>query len=159
MCSPTRLGLDGQPLSGFDTRLSPDKTRTTAKVGAPQSTQQTANAVVVNHWGAAITNVTLRHRYSNNPEYQQQGNWASLAENATSSSFQVIFWTGAIGHDYWWIQFEDANGKIWQCKQNFYCTLSSPDAGNTLYFFVNGSAEEMQCQFVSTQCNVSLYES
>ncbi|NBD11453.1 hypothetical protein [Corallococcus silvisoli] len=160
MCNHTRLGADGRPLSGFDTRLDPDTTRATVKVDGPLSTQQTANCVVVNQWGATLTNVTLRHRYSNNPNYQQQTTWGSIAQNATSSPpLQVIYWTGAVGHDYWWIQFEDDAGKIWTCKQNFYCTLSTADANTTVYFFVNGASEEMRVQATSTSCDVSLYES
>ncbi|RKH42099.1 hypothetical protein D7X12_16710 [Corallococcus sicarius] len=156
MCNHNSLGPDGQLKSGYDTRLNPDMTRTAAKGAAPMSTEQTANCVVVNQWGGTITNVQLRHRYSNNPSYQQQGNWPSLAENVTSSSFQAIFWTGATGHDYWWVQFEDDNGKIWSCKQNFYCTLKSSDANTTVYFFLNGSSEQMQIQMISGGCDTSL---
>lgn len=158
MCSPVSLTSDGQLKSGFDTRLRPDTTRTAAKGGAPLSTERSANCCVVNQWGSTVTNVTLRHRYSNSPSYQQQGSWPTLAQNAVSSTFQAIYWTGATGHDYWWIQFEDDNGKIWTCKQNFYCTLDASDDGTTVYFFINGASEDMKIQMTSNGCDISLYE-
>ncbi|RKG89963.1 hypothetical protein D7V88_11850 [Corallococcus terminator] len=159
MCNSARLDSSGQPRSGFDTRLRPDTARTAVKGGAPLSTERTANCVVVNQWGSAISGVTLRHRYNNDPSYQQQGNWPSLAQNATSSSFPATYWTGAIGHDYWWVQFQDDNGKIWTCKQNFYCTLDASDDGTTVYFFLNGASEDMKIQMTSNGCDISLYES
>lgn len=163
MCTRNALTQDGQLKSGYDTRLRPDPSRkpgSAARSGAPLSTERTANCVVVNQWGQSISAVTLRHRYANDPSYQQETTWPSLGPGATSTpSLQAIYWTGATGHDYWWVQFTDANGKIWSCKQNFYCTLESDDENTTVYFFVNGSSEELQIQMVSGNCETSLYQS
>ncbi|WP_437313091.1 hypothetical protein [Sorangium sp. So ce385] len=164
MCTRSNLishSKGGYAKSGFDTKLRPDPTRSaSADQAEVAATERTASCVVVNNWGEQLTNVTLRHRYRNNPEHQQEMTWPSLSTGAISTALRVQYWTGiGTGFDYWWIQFEDARGKIWSCKQNFYCSLESEDGGHTIYFFLSGAAEEMQIQMISSGCEVSLYQS
>ncbi|MFP2896099.1 hypothetical protein [Corallococcus sp. 4LFB] len=50
------------------------------------STEQTANCVVVNPWGGTLTNVVLRHRYSNNPSYSRMTTGSAGRASRTSTA-------------------------------------------------------------------------
>jgi Up-Regulated in long-lived daf-2 len=148
------------PKSGFATRLNPDPTPAGGSPPASPLTTRTAYCVVVNQWGEQITQVTLRHRYQNDPNFTEEHTWPSLNQGEQSSPpLKVTYQTGfGAGRDYWWTQFTDAQGFIWTCKQNFYCNLKSEDDGQTIYFFLNGNDENMYIQMISPGCWVSLYE-
>jgi hypothetical protein len=90
-----------------------------------------AKATVKNDWGSVISNVELHHRYDT--KHFDDKSWASLSDREQGDTFNVGYWTGfgRTGYDYWLIKFE-ADGKIWTCKDNFYCFLTDDDIGGTV---------------------------
>jgi hypothetical protein len=146
--------------SGFDTALRPDTSKTAAPEGV-QADTHTCNAVVVNNWDKnGVTQVTLRHRYRNDPSQQQARTWSTLDFGGISQPpLDIIYYTGAFtGFDYWWIQFTDSSGQVWTCKDNFYCYLTADDDRTTVAFTLNGAAEEMIITMNSGGCEVSVYK-
>ena len=117
-----------------------------------------AKAEVKNYWGGKITNIQLIHRYDN--DHFDSHSWEYLDNGITSSSFDVGFWTGLgrTGKDYWLIKFE-ADGKIWTCKDNFSCFLTSDDKDKIVscHIYKEGEKGKMEviCP-VSGTCTVSL---
>jgi hypothetical protein len=117
-----------------------------------------ATATVRNDWGEEITKVQLNHRYDN--DHFDAKSWASIDNGASGESFKVGYWTGfgRTGKDYWLINFE-AGGKLWNCKDNFYCFLKGDDKNKEVVCRVyqdNGSGKmEVQCPG-SSNCTVSL---
>jgi hypothetical protein len=143
--------------SGYDTALHPDLAKTDSPKA--QVTLRTCKAVVVNNFdNRAITKVTLRHRYRNDPGQEQKHTWDKLTFGQTSDPpLNVTYFTGfGAGHDYWWIQFFDANGNKWECKDNFYCDLRDEDEGITVLAILNGSNDKMELIMNSPSCEVSL---
>ncbi|MEG4854955.1 hypothetical protein QUB10_29220 [Microcoleus sp. B5-D4] len=146
--------------SGFNTLLRPDTTTTDPKEGV-LATTRTCNGVVINNWDKeGITNVTLRHRYRNDPNQEQSRTWPSLGFGGISlTDLDIIYYTGVgTGYDYWWIQFTDSTGQVWTCKDNFYCYLTADDDGTKVLFALNGAAEQMDITMSSGGCYVSVYK-
>ena len=104
-----------------------------------------AKATVRNEWGSTIRNVRLHHRYEH--AHEEEKSWASLEDAEEGDAFDVGYWTGFLstGYDYWFISFE-ADGKLWTCKDNFYCFLTGDDAGQTVVCRVyrEGGAGKME---------------
>lgn len=117
-----------------------------------------AMVYVQNNWGSEITNVQLNHRYDN--DHYDAESWKTLANDATSPGLRVGFWTGfgRTGKDYWLIRFE-AEGKVWTCKDNFYCFLTSHDKDKDvkLRLYKDGEDGKMQAMCPeSSNCTVRL---
>lgn len=159
LLSEVLLDKDLLPKSGFDSILCPDP----LKEENPKAlaTKRSCKAVVVNNFDkGGITNVTLRHRYRNDPKQEQKRTYARLEFGATASPpVDVIYFTGfGTGRDYWFVEFRDSAGQHWQCKENFYCILREEDEGTTVQAQLNGSSEEMELFIVSGDCTVSLFK-
>jgi glycerophosphoryl diester phosphodiesterase len=138
----------------------PDAGHDAVLIGAEAATPNTwAMATVKNDWGSRISNVTLNHRYDN--DHYDVGSWSSLAQGETARpTFKVGYWTGfgRTGYDYWLPQFE-ADGKIWTCKENFYCFLTDADKNKTVVcrVYKDGDKGKMEVQCPgSSHCTVTL---
>ncbi len=104
-----------------------------------------AMATVKNNWGTVIKNVKLKHRYEQ--DYIHEQKWPVMNHGQSGVSFRVEYETGFLstGYDYWLVEFE-ADGKLWTCKDNFYCFLTSDDAEGKVICRVDkkGDAGEMK---------------
>ncbi|HLJ87218.1 MAG TPA: hypothetical protein VKZ53_10370 [Candidatus Angelobacter sp.] len=151
------LDKDLLPQSGLDSLLDPDPLR--EENPKAHATERRCKAVVINNFDKrGITNITLRHRYRNDPNRGQQRTYDRLGfGEITSLPLDVIYFTGpGTGRDYWFVEFLDSAGQRWQCKPNFYCILRTEDEGTTVQSVLNGSTEEMSLIIVSGNCRVSL---
>jgi len=117
-----------------------------------------AKATVQNEWGMTISIVNLKHRYDK--DHYDENSWTSIENGQSGEPFDVGFWTGfgRTGRDYWKISFE-ADGKIWTCKDNFYCSLKENDKNGLVkcrvYKDGNQGKMEVVCP-TSSNCTVSL---
>jgi hypothetical protein len=117
-----------------------------------------AKATVKNDWGSTISIVKLNHRYDN--DHYDAKSWPSIDNGKSGDTFDVGFWTGfgRTGKDYWLISFE-VDGKIWTCKDNFYCFLTSDDKNGSVTCRVYKDGDEGKMQVIcpkSGNCTVSL---
>lgn len=95
------------------------------------STTHDGEAYVTNNWGLTISELTLRHRRSNNPARQEQKTWTLLAPgDRTSDPLNFTYETGAFSpFDYWWVSFVTIAGATYTCKSSFYCSVAAEDTG------------------------------
>ena len=115
---------------------------------------------VKNETGSVISDIQYRHRYDE--DVYNSGHLDVLSENKKKSIGEATFWTGFLrtGLDYWWIQFK-LKGKLYTCKANFYCYLTSDDAEHLSkgVELVLTSSKMKVIPPVSSSCKVRLYES
>ena len=98
-----------------------------------------ARACIENDTGVTLTNVTLHHRYSDDPDEEQT--WPDVGPGATTGTMDVHYNTGVIryGQDYWWAQYTLPDGSVWVSPTTVIATLSSGDQGKTQTFTITGS--------------------
>jgi hypothetical protein len=124
------------------------------------TTTHHGNAHLTNDWGSDLASVTLRHRRSNDPEKQEEQTWNNVAAGAVLSPLQFTYETGmASPFDYWWVKLVTTGGHTYQCKDNFYCSVSSSDDGE-VQLTLDGAPEELRVSFSeSSGCTVSVWRS
>lgn len=120
-----------------------------------------AKATVKNDWGSEIFHVELNHRYHH--DHYDVKTWESISNGSNGDHFDVCFSTGfgRAGKDYWLISFE-AEGKIWTCKDDFYCFLTKDDKGSTVTCRVYKDDDKGKMEVIcpkSRSCKVSLTSS
>ncbi|MGH3873101.1 MAG: hypothetical protein ACRDSR_16610 [Pseudonocardiaceae bacterium] len=123
-----------------------------------RQTRHNAKAALINQWGQAIKDVTIRHLRGNVKGEGETQTYPTLSNGETAKPFEVVFITGfASPYDYWWVQFTTPDGATWSCKDNFYCSYSSDDEGTTAEFTLNGDSKNMHVHFLhSSDCDVSI---
>lgn len=123
-----------------------------------ESTSNTGYAYIENSWGLDIAFVTIRHRRSNDVTKEDISYYQDLKNGSkTENPLVFTYETGAFSaFDYWWINFITVNGDMYNCKDNFYCSVSSNDDGK-VQINLDGSKKEMTVSFsVSGGCYVAL---
>ena len=115
---------------------------------------QHTNIVVKNGFPFSVKAITLKHKYSDDPEQSQT--WNTVAAGATTyPNFQVGYNTGFIrtGQDHWQVSVTLPDDTIWKSDWH-QCTLKSEDANRTLTFEVSGNTFYMNVP--SGSCTTSL---
>lgn len=117
-----------------------------------------AKAVVKNNWGSDIKVVSFQHRYDR--DHYDSRQWDIIPNGTKTEPVKVGYWTGfgRTGYDYWFISFV-ADGKVWFCKENFYCFLTKKDANQTVVLTVyrDGNQGKMKVDCPkSSDCTVAL---
>ena len=124
----------------------------------PQTTARSGQARVKNEWGVDLAQITLRHRRGNDPGRQEEQAFYSIPQGSTTPYMAFTYETGAFSpFDYWWVKFMTVGGDSWQCKDNFYCSVSSSDNGK-VDLTLNGDSTDMSVKFSSSSgCTVNIY--
>ncbi|RZK24860.1 MAG: hypothetical protein EOO63_16840 [Hymenobacter sp.] len=123
--------------------------------GELAASQRTCKVCIENNFGAAVRNVSLRHRMHNEETGEEYVTAKGLQNNSRSNEVTIHYMTGiGSGFDYWYVRFEDQNGQAYQCKDSFYCNLTSADEGNVVVAAL--SSAELKLAIPSGNCSVSL---
>lgn len=123
------------------------------------STDHQGNVYLQNDWGVDLSQLTIRHRRSNDPKLQEEQSYQLVAAGAKVGPMPITYTTGAGSpFDYWWVKFVTQNGSTFDCKDNFYCSISSDDDGNVT-LRIDGSDTNMYVEFSSSSgCTVDIDE-
>ena len=115
------------------------------------------NVYLTNNWGVNLAQVYLRHRRGNKASKTDEVTWDNVQIRQKVGPFKITYQTGAGSpFDYWWIKFVDIAGVEYQCKDNFFCYISSSDNGN-VNISLEGDNQKMTVNFSeSTGCTVGL---
>lgn len=121
------------------------------------STDHSGSVYLQNDWGVDIARLTIRHRRSNDPDKQEEQSFYNVAAGAKVGPMAITYTTGAGSpFDYWWVKFATQNGTTFDCKDNFYCSISSDDDG-TVTLRLDGSNSDLYVNFSSSSgCSVSI---
>lgn len=119
-----------------------------------------ATAYVKNDLGFEITNVTLKHTFVGNQDKQT---WDSIPAGGQSTGLGVNYMTGfgaSSDYDYWHIVFKKKGTSEWySVKDNFYCYLTSDDAGKLVQVRLYRSGSSMKMDVIpadSSKATVSV---
>lgn len=116
---------------GFGQRAEVSRTVPRPPPAAPQHTDHTATAVLVNDFGSTITSVIFTHYVSQLDFDQTQVKASSLAPGATLS-LPVTFQTGGGALiDVWNVSFTDGSGDLWSTRLPDRFNLEESDANTT----------------------------
>ncbi len=112
------------------------------------SNSKTGHVYITNNWGQSLSWINVRHRRSNSSSKEEAVTLKNL-ENKDDPIFvmDITYETGAASpFDYWYIKFQTIEGKQYEVKDNFYCSISSKDNGNV---FLTISPEDVGHLYVS----------
>lgn len=121
------------------------------------STDHQGTVYLQNDWGVDLAQLTIRHRRSNDSNQQEEQSYYGVQAGQNVGPMAITYTTGAASpFDYWWVKFETQNGTTFDCKNDFYCSISSDDDGNVT-LRLDGSDSEMYVQFNSSSgCSVGI---
>ncbi|MGE7416257.1 hypothetical protein [Methylobacterium tarhaniae] len=121
------------------------------------STDHSGIVYLQNDWGVDLAQLTIRHRRSNDPDKQEEQTFYNVVAGDSVGPMAITYTTGAGSpFDYWWVKFVTQNGSTFDCKDNFYCSISSDDDGRVM-LRLDGSDSELYVSFSSSSgCSVSI---
>ncbi|WP_299768232.1 hypothetical protein [uncultured Dokdonia sp.] len=113
---------------------------------------------VLNNWGVSLKELTIRHRRGNDPNEQEEMTYENIPVGGKTEPLRIKYETGiGSANDYWWVKFVTIGNETFQCKDNFYCSISSDDDGEVL-LTLEGDRIDMDVTFnESIGCSVDLY--
>jgi hypothetical protein len=115
----------------------------------------TAVAVANDMDGTA--NITLTHRYSDDPP--EEKTWQNLPVGQTGEPLEVHYQTGFLtGFDYWKVRVEVVDGRakgVWENDDWKECYLTEEDQGTVLRFSVSDDGG-FKLNMISSSCTDGL---
>lgn len=107
------------------------------------STERSAKCQIQNELDADIEITIFRHKFDGQSKIKEK---FTVGQNCNVELFEVSYRTGIINInvDYWFIKFI-YKGLVFECKDSFYCYLTSKDAGGTvnIRIYKDGSTLKM----------------
>ena len=117
-------------------------------------TERSCPVYVVNNTGGTLDEITFSHRYDG--EYNVSKSFTAWRNGSKDFAFDAHYNTGFLttGYDYWWVSFK-ANGRVFACKNNFYCYLTADDDKRDVVLTVTMNNLHVGCP-VSSSCDVAI---
>lgn len=124
--------------------------------------KETGHVYYTNNWGQTLKWLTIRHRRSND-----SGKEETITIRNVESKKDIIYamdinYETGVGSsfDYWYIQFETMDGKKYDVKDNFYCSISASDNGNAILTIYPKDKMSLYVSFSKSDgCSVSIKQS
>lgn len=122
--------------------------------GEVNATERVCPVYVVNDTGGTLDEITFTHRY--NGEFNVSKTFTTMLNGDKEFAFDAHYRTGFLttGRDYWWVSYK-AGGRVFACKNNFYCFLTADDDGQNVILTVSMTNLHVGCP-VSSSCDVAI---
>jgi hypothetical protein len=121
------------------------------------ATTHTGYVMVTNKFGESLNSVYVRHRRSNDPDKQEDCTFSNVDAGKETTKFPITYETGVgSDFDYWYVKIITNGNDIYECKSDFYCSISSGDDGN-VKITINTGPNQLLVEFSeSSGCKVDL---
>jgi len=116
-------------------------------------------AYVTNRWGCELKSIFLRHCRGNDESREESITLENVNDIEERKGPLCFTYTTSMGSpfDYWYIRIVEVSGNVYECKDDFYCSVSSDDGGE-VEISLQGNLRDFRINFNSSsgcKCRLS----